>query len=174
MNELPEPTAVHWHGIELESYYDGVAGFAGDGKRIAPPIAPGDSFDARFTPPRAGTFIYHTHVDEVRQQQAGLSGALLVVDAPEAYDPRTRYRLLVTVPPQGCRCATSCCSTDRRRRRRARCALGRALSPALHQRAHLPAQHAHAVLQDSTLLTWRALAKDGMDLPAEQALEGPP
>ena len=23
-NQLPEPTSVHWHGIELESYYDGV------------------------------------------------------------------------------------------------------------------------------------------------------
>ena len=31
-NELPEPTAVHWHGIELESYYDGVAGYSGEGK----------------------------------------------------------------------------------------------------------------------------------------------
>ena len=32
VNELPEPTAVHWHGIELESYYDGVAGYAGEGQ----------------------------------------------------------------------------------------------------------------------------------------------
>ena len=50
VNQLPEPTAVHWHGIELESYYDGVAGFAGEGKRIAPAIPPGGSFEARFTP----------------------------------------------------------------------------------------------------------------------------
>ena len=35
-NQLPEPTSVHWHGIELESYYDGVAGFAGQGRRLAP------------------------------------------------------------------------------------------------------------------------------------------
>ena len=76
-NELPEPTAVHWHGIELESYYDGVAGYSGEGTRVTPAIPTGGSFDARFTPPRSGTFIYHTHVDEVRQQQAGLSGALL-------------------------------------------------------------------------------------------------
>ena len=40
-NRLPEATAVHWHGIELESYYDGVAGFAGSTGRIAPAIAPG-------------------------------------------------------------------------------------------------------------------------------------
>ena len=29
------------------------------------------------------------------------------------------------------------------------------------------------LLRDSTLLEWRALAKDGMDLPADQAITGP-
>ena len=29
VNRLPEPTAVHWHGIELESFFDGVPGSAG-------------------------------------------------------------------------------------------------------------------------------------------------
>ena len=87
-NELPEPTAVHWHGIKLESYYDGVAGYSGDGRRITSAIPKDGSFEARFTPPRSGTFIYHTHVDEVRQQQAGLSGALLVVDDPTASKTR--------------------------------------------------------------------------------------
>src|SRR6185369_7697434 len=29
INRTPEPTAVHWHGIELDSYYDGVAGWSG-------------------------------------------------------------------------------------------------------------------------------------------------
>ena len=33
VNHLTEPTAVHWHGIELESYFDGVAGFSGAGAR---------------------------------------------------------------------------------------------------------------------------------------------
>jgi FtsP/CotA-like multicopper oxidase with cupredoxin domain len=78
VNQLAEPTAVHWHGIELESYNDGVPGFSGAGNRIAPIIQPRDSFEARFTPPRAGTFIYHSHVDEVRQQSAGLVGAIVV------------------------------------------------------------------------------------------------
>src|SRR4029078_5076767 len=98
VNQLPEATAIHWHGIELESYYDGVAGFAGDGRRLAPAIAPGAAFEALFTPPRAGTFIYHTHVDEIRQQQAGLTGALLVLESPAASDPQHAIVLLVTVP----------------------------------------------------------------------------
>ena len=97
-NRLREPTAIHWHGIELESYYDGVAGFSGQGQRITPAIAPGASFEARFTPPRSGTFIYHTHIDEVRQQQAGLSGALVVVDSPADFDTERDWVMLVTIP----------------------------------------------------------------------------
>ena len=78
VNELREATTVHWHGMELESYFDGVAGFAGSGTRLAPMIAPRDSFEARFTPPRSGTFIYHSHIDEPRQHRAGLIGPLIV------------------------------------------------------------------------------------------------
>jgi FtsP/CotA-like multicopper oxidase with cupredoxin domain len=84
VNHLPEPTSVHWHGIELQdSYYDGVPGVSGAGARLTPEIAPGDSFEARFTPPRAGTFMYHAHVDEVREQEAGLEGALVVEDSAQ-------------------------------------------------------------------------------------------
>jgi FtsP/CotA-like multicopper oxidase with cupredoxin domain len=81
VNHLAEPTAVHWHGIELESFNDGVPGVSGSRARLAPIIAPSDSFEARFTPPRSGTFIYHSHADEVRQHNAGLIGALIVRDA---------------------------------------------------------------------------------------------
>ena len=61
VNQLREPTAIHWHGIELDSYYDGVPGWGGVREQMTPPIAPGQSFVARFAPPRAGTFMYHTH-----------------------------------------------------------------------------------------------------------------
>lgn len=98
VNQLPEPTAVHWHGIELESYYDGVPGFSGAGRRITPAIAPGDSFEVRFTPPRAGTFIYHTHYDEDRQQAAGLAGALIVNEPGVAFDPATDRVVMITSP----------------------------------------------------------------------------
>lgn len=81
VNRLAEPTSVHWHGIEVEdSYVDGVPAFSGAGQRLAPAIAPGDSFEARFTPPRAGTFMYHAHLDELREELAGLEGALIVRD----------------------------------------------------------------------------------------------
>jgi FtsP/CotA-like multicopper oxidase with cupredoxin domain len=88
VNHLSAPTSVHWHGIELEdSYMDGVAGVTGAGQRLSPAIAPSDSFEARFTPPRSGTFMYHAHVDEVRQQSGGLVGALIVRDPGAVVSP---------------------------------------------------------------------------------------
>jgi FtsP/CotA-like multicopper oxidase with cupredoxin domain len=88
VNHLDEPTSVHWHGIEVEdSYMDGVVGFSGAGTRLAPAIAPGDSFVARFTPPRSGTFMYHAHLDELREEVAGLGGALVVREPGAAADP---------------------------------------------------------------------------------------
>ena len=81
-NAMDEPTGVHWHGLEIESYPDGVPGFSGIGTRIMPPIAPADSFAAEFTPPRSGTFPYHSHLHELRQIGSGMYGALIVTDAP--------------------------------------------------------------------------------------------
>src|SRR5690606_12614462 len=49
VNNLQEATAIHWHGMELESYYDGVHGWSGAGGRITPMIEPGGSFVVRFT-----------------------------------------------------------------------------------------------------------------------------
>ncbi|HEY8550010.1 MAG TPA: multicopper oxidase domain-containing protein [Vicinamibacterales bacterium] len=86
VNNLPEPTAIHWHGMELESYYDGVHGWSGDDRRTTPLINPGERFVVRFTPPRAGTFIYHTHLHDRRQLTSGLYGALLVIGPDEPYD----------------------------------------------------------------------------------------
>jgi FtsP/CotA-like multicopper oxidase with cupredoxin domain len=94
VNHLSEALAVHWHGIELESYYDGVPGVSGSGAHLLPPIPVGESFVAQFTPPRAGTFIYHTHIDDLKQLSSGLYGALIVLPPGEKFDPETD-RLLV-------------------------------------------------------------------------------
>jgi len=95
VNHLDEPTAVHWHGIELESFPDGVPGWSGTPGKIMPPIAPADSFVAEFVPPRAGTFIYHTHANEQLQMGAGLYGTLLVVPPDKPYDAETDKVILV-------------------------------------------------------------------------------
>jgi FtsP/CotA-like multicopper oxidase with cupredoxin domain len=172
VNELPEPTAVHWHGIELDSYYDGVADFAGHPGHVAPAIAPHDSFVAHFTPPRSGTFMYHPHADEVRQQTAGLSGAIVVVDDPAAFDAAHDRVILVSVP--------------RRDADGAHVLINGSLTPAplelrVGERYRLRIVDIHTyrpsmvfrLLRDSTLVRWRALAKDGMDLPPDRATVRP-
>jgi FtsP/CotA-like multicopper oxidase with cupredoxin domain len=88
-NRLSQPISVHWHGLELESYFDGVGGFSGAGARVAPAIAPNDSFIVRLTPPRAGTYMYHVHGERGEELASGLYGPLLVVDSSRPYDPRT-------------------------------------------------------------------------------------
>lgn len=173
MNQLPEPTSVHWHGIELESYYDGVAGYSGDGKRITPAIPPGGSFEARFTPPRSGTFIYHTHIDEVRQQRAGLSGALLVVDDPNSYDSERDLVLLITAPRKRADDAAVVLLNG------SSAPPPRLMRVGQHYRLRFINIHTARpsmrmrLLRDSSLMTWRGIAKDGMDLPADQVREGP-
>jgi manganese oxidase len=168
VNHLREPTAVHWHGIELESYFDGVADFAGSGSHIAHAIAPGDSFQARFTPPRSGTFMYHPHADEIRQQTAGMSGTLLVVDDPTAFDPAHDIVLMVTVPrldADGDKVLVNGSLTpppiEMRvgERYRLRLVDVHTYRPSMIMRLR----------GDSALVSWRALAKDGMDIPPERA-----
>ena len=86
-NRLSEPTSIHWHGLELESWSDGVPGWSGQGPRVAPPIAPGDSFTAHLSLKRAGTFIYHTHLNDIEQITSGLYGALIVLEPGKTFDP---------------------------------------------------------------------------------------
>ena len=96
VNHSHEPAAVHWHGIELESYPDGVPGWSGEGDRILPSILPGDSLTVRFTPPRAGTFMYHSHFNEMQQISSGLYGAIVVLEPGERFDPETDRVLVLS------------------------------------------------------------------------------
>ena len=95
LNRLPEATAIHWHGMELESYYDGVHGWSGVGQQVTPLIEPGASFLVRFTPPRTGTFMYHTHLHDPRQLTSGLYGGMLVVESGETFDESTDHVLIM-------------------------------------------------------------------------------
>ena len=89
VNQSNEPAAVHWHGIELESYPDGVPGWSGSGTSILPAIAPGDSLTVRWKPPRAGSFMYHSHFNESMQMGSGLYGPIIVLEPGERFDPET-------------------------------------------------------------------------------------
>jgi FtsP/CotA-like multicopper oxidase with cupredoxin domain len=87
VNHLSKSTTVHWHGIELQSYYDGVSGIGGDDTRKTPAIQPGSTFVAKFTPPRAGTFMYHTHLNDYEQLTTGLYGVVVVLEPGARFNP---------------------------------------------------------------------------------------
>lgn len=72
INELPEATVVHWHGLRLPNAMDGVPHLT------QPEIASGASFDYRFKAPDAGTFWYHAHLYSSEQLERGLYGLLIV------------------------------------------------------------------------------------------------
>ncbi len=95
VNRLRRPTTVHWHGMELLSIYDGVSGWSGLDARRAPLVAPGDSFTVAITPPRAGTFIYHTHMDEEREIGDGLYGALIVLEPDESWNAEVDWPMII-------------------------------------------------------------------------------
>ena len=75
-NHLPEPTTIHWHGLQIPAAMDGT-------DMVQHPIEPGASFTYRFKVPDAGTFWYHPHSNETVQLERGLYGAIVVRGANE-------------------------------------------------------------------------------------------
>ena len=70
-NKLDEPSSVHWHGLLLPGYMDGVPGFNG-----YPGIAPGETFTYQFKIRQSGTYWYHAH--SVGQEQDGHYGSIVI------------------------------------------------------------------------------------------------
>jgi FtsP/CotA-like multicopper oxidase with cupredoxin domain len=170
INHLKEPSAIHWHGIELGSYSDGVAGWSGAGTTLAPSIEPGDSFVAHLILPRAGTFIYHTHMNDLEQLTSGLFGAVLVLEPGKPYDPATDHVYVAgwdgpADPP----CVVVNGDST---------AKPLMVQVGVEQRFRLvnigaAVKIRFAIYRDTSLVTWRALAKDGADLPLSQATVRP-
>jgi FtsP/CotA-like multicopper oxidase with cupredoxin domain len=77
LNQLPEPTIVHWHGLQVPAHADGHPRFA---------VGPGGGFEYEFPiVQRAGTFWYHPHPHHhtAGQIQRGLAGFFIVTDDEE-------------------------------------------------------------------------------------------
>ena len=69
-NHLPEPTGIHWHGLELPIDMDGVPGIG------QPPVMPGERFVYEFSLHQNGTFFYHPHM--AMQEMVGLLGGFII------------------------------------------------------------------------------------------------
>jgi FtsP/CotA-like multicopper oxidase with cupredoxin domain len=164
VNRSGEPTAVHWHGIELDSYYDGVAGWSGTPERPAPAIRPGERFEVRLTPRRAGTFMYHTHLDDLRQQYGGLVGALIVLEPGERWDPTHDLVVLLSDGiPQRVYFNGSLTPAPKALE------VGRTYRLRIADIAVFRQVLRVQLVRDSALLAWRPIAKDGFTLSPEQA-----
>jgi len=166
-NRLAEPLAVHWHGIELQSYFDGVPGVSGSGAHIMPPIAPGGSFLARFTPPRAGTFIYHSHIDDVRQLSSGLYGPLIVLVPGQSFDPETDRIMLLSVGGPEYDAPLFLNGTTQPQPMELRVGTKYRFRFINIMAANPPL--AISLLSGDAPVSWRAIAKDGADLPPRHA-----
>ena len=70
-NKLQAPTSVHWHGVFLPNGMDGVGGLT---QRA---IAPGETFKYEWTVRQSGTYMYHSHHDEMTQMAMGMMGMLV-------------------------------------------------------------------------------------------------
>ena len=173
INNLDEPTGIHWHGLEIPSFPDGVPSWSGMGDRLFHAIAPRDSFVAEFTPPRSGTYPYHSHLNERHQINSGMYGAIIVSDRPR--DP-LRDHLIVAggggLPLQPKIESPFALVNGRRFPAPLR------LEAGTTHRLRLVSIHpdwrmAFTLRNDSTIARWRAMAKDGADLPQVQATERP-
>jgi FtsP/CotA-like multicopper oxidase with cupredoxin domain len=72
-NNLPEPTTVHWHGLEIPLDMDGVPDFSQKA------IPSGGSFTYQFTINQpAGTTFYHSHCAQAKQIGLGLMGFFII------------------------------------------------------------------------------------------------
>src|SRR4029453_8901788 len=173
---LAESTAIHWHGIELDSYYDGVHGFSGLDRRVTPMLEPGGRFVVRFTPPRTGTFIYHTHLHDYRQLSSGLYGPLIVTDFRAPVDPEEDT--VIVLGRSGLTKAEPSLLTEPDS-----VVINGARAPRFvwkagtRHRVRLinitPDDIFSVSLQTTTgPLTWRAVVKDGAPLPAGESVAG--
>ena len=69
-NEMSVETSIHWHGMLLPNFMDGVPYLT------TPPIKPGTTFKYEFPIKQSGTYWYHSHT--MFQEQSGVFGSLLI------------------------------------------------------------------------------------------------
>ncbi len=69
-NTMDVETSVHWHGLILPNFYDGVPYLT------TPPIEPGETQQYKFALKQSGTYWYHSHTG--LQEQRGVYGSIQI------------------------------------------------------------------------------------------------
>jgi FtsP/CotA-like multicopper oxidase with cupredoxin domain len=71
-NRLPESTSIHWHGLLVPSGMDGVAGLSQKN------IQPDETYKYEFQLRQNGTYMYHSHCDDMIQEGLGMMGMFVI------------------------------------------------------------------------------------------------
>jgi len=170
-NRLRVPLGVHWHGIELASYFDGVPSFSGAPGRTMSAMQPGDSFAAQMTPPRAGTFMYHVHSEQFDELNSGLYGPLIVLEPGQSWDADRDHIFVISNGGPGASHESIFIN-------------GSASPAAIDMKVGVPhrlrfiaipanGEFVVRFLNGNTPVAWRQVARDGADLPPVQIVQGP-
>jgi hypothetical protein len=69
-NEMSVESSIHWHGLLLPNFYDGVPYLS------TPPIEPGKTLKYEFAIKQNGTYWYHSHT--MLQEQSGIYGPFVI------------------------------------------------------------------------------------------------
>ncbi len=69
-NNMDVETSIHWHGMLLPNFHDGVPYLT------TPPIEPGKTFKYEFAIKQNGTYWYHSHT--MLQEQSGVFGSIVI------------------------------------------------------------------------------------------------
>ena len=77
-NEMSVETSVHWHGLLLPNFYDGVPYLN------TPPIEPGHTQKYEFPIKQSGTYWYHSHT--MLQEQSGVYGSIVIQPKEKVLD----------------------------------------------------------------------------------------
>ncbi|MFZ6663715.1 multicopper oxidase domain-containing protein [Peijinzhouia sedimentorum] len=77
-NEMDVETSVHWHGLLLPNFYDGVPYLT------TPPIEPGHTQKYEFPLNQSGTYWYHSHT--MLQEQSGVYGSIVIDPREESLE----------------------------------------------------------------------------------------
>ena len=75
-NQLPDPSSIHWHGIEVNNPSDGTTVTQNR-------VATGETYTYKFIAPRPGVFWYHSHFKPSNPEFKGLYGSFIVSDKNE-------------------------------------------------------------------------------------------
>lgn len=170
VNNMTISTGMHWHGLEVDSWADGVPDWSSSNGLTSPVVYPGKEFTYKLSLMRPGSFIYHSHLDDVKQLTGGLYGPLIVLGENESYDPETDHYYMIGWKTEDPRSFEDLDLNGRWEQPRQHAMVGETHRIRIMHIA--PAGNLTVrMLKEGRPVSLRFIAKDGADLPDNQQVE---